>query len=139
MTWRDRDVFRMSVASRERELLSQKICEGKGKSVDSRQLSGVEGGRKRKSLSQLVRASDSGITVPEAGLRRHCHRPKHELNHSPHSVTHVCPLRILQTFVQQVMEGRAAVRQAVSVITFALCLASAVLLLVSLGIFTFFK
>ena len=44
MTWRDRDVFRMSVASRERELLSQKICEGKGKSVDSRQLSGVEGG-----------------------------------------------------------------------------------------------
>ena len=86
-----------------------------------------------------MRASDSGITVPEAGLRRHCHRPKHELNHSPHSVTHVYHLRILQTFVQQVMEGRAAVRQAVSVITFALCLASALLLLVSLGIFTFFK
>ena len=47
--------------------------------------------------------------------------------------------RVLQTYVQQVMEGRAAVRQAVSVITFALCLASAVLLLVALGIFTLFK
>ena len=46
---------------------------------------------------------------------------------------------MLQTYVQQVMEGRATVRQAVSVITFALCLASAVLLLVALGIFTFFK
>lgn len=46
---------------------------------------------------------------------------------------------VLQTYVQQVMEGRAAVRQAVSVITFALCLASAVLLLVALGIFAFFK
>ena len=40
---------------------------------------------------------------------------------------------------ESVMELRAAVRQAVSVITIALCLASALLLLVALGIFSFFK
>ena len=56
-----------------------------------------------------------------------------------HDISHLFTDLVLQTYVQQVMDGRAAVRQAVSVITFALCLASAVLLLVALGIFTFFK
>jgi hypothetical protein len=36
-------------------------------------------------------------------------------------------------------ETRLKVRHAVSVITFALCLASAVLLLAALGVFSFFK
>lgn len=36
-------------------------------------------------------------------------------------------------------EAKRKVRQAVSVITFGLCLASAILLFIALGIFSFFK
>ena len=46
---------------------------------------------------------------------------------------------IFQTEILGEEETRGRVRHAVSVITFGLCLASMVLLLIALGIFTFFR
>ena len=55
------------------------------------------------------------------------------------SLTVIIPYFFFQNVVLSEVEAGRRTRHAISAITFALCLLSAVLLLIALGIFSFFK